>query len=230
MDNGLEHKHPLVEKYEDRLKTFHDYSKNNPLPKETLCKSGFFFLGDSDNVQCFSCGMKFKNWRKTDDPWEKHAKFSPKCRHVLNEKGSEFVQKMTIPPKEVNTPVMVVDNNAKIHPDILRRLQSEVNKPPPKKEHQLSAKELIMRLSLPSTRAVIKICEENDINKEFVRMAIENRFDNYGDDFEDGAQMLTDVFELVDESNGVRDKNLKKKIPTFSVSNLVENLKTENND
>lgn len=92
--NGSEPRHPRMKIYQDRLKTFHDYDKKSPLSKEVLCKAGFFFLGNGDNVQCFNCGMKLRNWRASDDPFEGHAKISPKCPFVLKEKGEEFVNRV----------------------------------------------------------------------------------------------------------------------------------------
>lgn len=86
-----------------------------------------------------------------------------------------------------------------------------------------------MRLHHPLTRIVRKICEDNDINPEFVRMAIENRFDEYGDDFEDGTEFLNAIYELVDGRSGTLVKQGCEKVPTYVVSSLRECLLFENN-
>ena len=42
-------------------------------------------------VRCFSCGVGLEEYTENDLPWELHAKYSPKCRHILSE-GSEYFQ------------------------------------------------------------------------------------------------------------------------------------------
>lgn len=45
-----------------------------------LARAGFFSTGIIDEVLCFSCGVKYKNWKKKDNPIEVHHRISPDCR------------------------------------------------------------------------------------------------------------------------------------------------------
>jgi hypothetical protein len=58
---------------------------------DSLCEFDNFFLGCSDQVACFYCGVELRKWGPKDDAWKTHAKVSPQCQHVLNEKGQAFV-------------------------------------------------------------------------------------------------------------------------------------------
>ena len=49
-----------------------------------------FYLGTEDIVQCFQCGLKLKNWDKSDNPWREHARHSNKCPYLINSKGKEY--------------------------------------------------------------------------------------------------------------------------------------------
>ncbi|CAD5120957.1 unnamed protein product [Dimorphilus gyrociliatus] len=52
------------------------------IPGRELARCGFFFCGDTDRVQCFSCGITLRKWSYGDMPFEVHLKNSPSCRHV----------------------------------------------------------------------------------------------------------------------------------------------------
>ncbi|CAD5122107.1 DgyrCDS10557 [Dimorphilus gyrociliatus] len=199
-------KDPLMADFDNRLSTFQDYDEESqPLKKEVLCKAGFFFIGPFDNVKCFFCGLAVKNWRSTDDPWHHHARLSPKCPHVLKMKGQEFVQKLRISKAKLseNTPTMVADEPFKVHPDLFRRLESEDSSEPKERPGKmLSSMELRMRMSQPFTREVTAMCEANSIPADFVRMALENRFHECGDDFENAEQFIKGIYKLLDARNG----------------------------
>ena len=32
-----------------------------------------------DNVQCFDCGVRLKNWEPEDNVWKDHSYWSPDC-------------------------------------------------------------------------------------------------------------------------------------------------------
>lgn len=75
-----------------RLETFTEWPpgiKQTPLE---LAQAGFYYLGKSDQVICFSCELGLKHWKEQDNPWEDHAKCSPNCEFLLKERGKEFVQ------------------------------------------------------------------------------------------------------------------------------------------
>lgn len=43
---------------------------------ESLAKAGFFYLGDADRTQCFSCGGVLRNWTSSDS--------AQVCPHLVN--------------------------------------------------------------------------------------------------------------------------------------------------
>ena len=69
-------------KEDDRLRTFSScwpYSTSRPTP-HSFAKSGFFYLGNNDRTQCFSCSMVLKDWEYSDDVDELHRSYSPTCQ------------------------------------------------------------------------------------------------------------------------------------------------------
>ncbi|XP_065221319.1 E3 ubiquitin-protein ligase XIAP-like [Planococcus citri] len=79
---------------EARLSSFANYWPISTFktPKE-LAKAGFFHTGDSDEVQCFNCGVTVMDWRVDDDAWFKHTRSNSTCRFVFDVKGPEFMDK-----------------------------------------------------------------------------------------------------------------------------------------
>jgi len=45
-----------------------------------LAKSGFFYLGNADRTQCFSCGGVLRSWKPHDNVNAEHKKHFPHCR------------------------------------------------------------------------------------------------------------------------------------------------------
>lgn len=55
---------------------------------EKLAKSGLFYVGTSDNVQCAFCGLILHKWKPSDDPILDHFKYKPKCKFLKNHERS----------------------------------------------------------------------------------------------------------------------------------------------
>ena len=66
-----------------RLTTFVDWPHNHPIRPWDLSSAGFYYLGSSDSVKCFKCGISLHNWDPEDTPWGEHLKWSPRCPMVL---------------------------------------------------------------------------------------------------------------------------------------------------
>uniref|UniRef100_A0A1I8IA74 RING-type domain-containing protein n=1 Tax=Macrostomum lignano TaxID=282301 RepID=A0A1I8IA74_9PLAT len=56
------------------------------------CKGGLLLLESERATCCFSCGLRVNDWSCSDDVWIEHARWSPRCPHVLLERGSDFVR------------------------------------------------------------------------------------------------------------------------------------------
>lgn len=50
------------------------------------------FTENSGSVLCFYCGIEVKEWKEGDTAWGKHAKLSPNCVFVGNNKDREFIE------------------------------------------------------------------------------------------------------------------------------------------
>lgn len=54
-----------------------------------------FISGVGDSVRCYFCGGGLRNWEHGDVPMEEHAKWYPKCPHILLVKGQAYVDKLS---------------------------------------------------------------------------------------------------------------------------------------
>ena len=70
-----------------RMLTFGDWSRKHQKQPQDLIPAGFFYTGDGDKVQCFSCGGCIAGWNINDDPWYEHARLHPTCQIVIEKKG-----------------------------------------------------------------------------------------------------------------------------------------------
>ncbi|XP_043920362.1 baculoviral IAP repeat-containing protein 1e-like [Protopterus annectens] len=65
------------------------YAKTDPI---LLAAAGFFFTGNKDKVQCFSCNGSLANWEVDDDPWKEHAKWFPECEYLQSKKSEQEIK------------------------------------------------------------------------------------------------------------------------------------------
>lgn len=82
-----------------RRATFEAWTNSFP-PVDELVDSGFFFLGGSDNVQCFHCGIILHSWLEDDIPDEEHQLYGSHCPFVLQKlnEGRAFTPPSFSPP------------------------------------------------------------------------------------------------------------------------------------
>ncbi|KRT86506.1 hypothetical protein AMK59_2078 [Oryctes borbonicus] len=86
---------PKINKFESleaRFLTFEDWPISMKQTGKAMAQAGFYYTGNGDKVICYSCNLGVHKWEETDEPWFEHAKWSPHCPFVLQEKGNEFVQ------------------------------------------------------------------------------------------------------------------------------------------
>lgn len=61
-----------------------------------LSEAGFFVPHHeediSDVVACYSCGVELDSWEIDDMPWEEHVKAHPICRHLIEQKGMDYIR------------------------------------------------------------------------------------------------------------------------------------------
>ena len=94
----------FMENVKNRLKTFENWpNRGKPTPHQ-LAENGFYFTGHYDGVECYSCGLRLKNWRASDSPLEEHRKYSKKC--LFNRQflpgGSQAKQQFDVTGHDMN--------------------------------------------------------------------------------------------------------------------------------
>ncbi|NXN42563.1 XIAP ligase, partial [Rhinoptilus africanus] len=83
MSDNLYPKNPAMCSEETRLKSFHSWPLNVQLTPKELANAGFYYTGVGDQVACFCCGGKLKQWEPSDRAWSEHKRHFPKCFFVL---------------------------------------------------------------------------------------------------------------------------------------------------
>ncbi|NXG57432.1 XIAP ligase, partial [Hemiprocne comata] len=76
-------KNPAMCSEETRLKSFYNWPLNGQLTPKELANAGFYYTGVGDQVACFCCGGKLKQWEPSDIAWSEHKRHFPKCFFVL---------------------------------------------------------------------------------------------------------------------------------------------------
>ncbi|XP_062934844.1 E3 ubiquitin-protein ligase XIAP-like [Cynocephalus volans] len=65
-----------------RLKSFQNWPDDAHLTPRELASAGLSYTGTDDQVQCFCCGGKLKNWEACDGVWSEHRQHFPNCFFV----------------------------------------------------------------------------------------------------------------------------------------------------
>ena len=73
MDNNL-----------NRVATFNKWPKGHSVSPLSLAENGFFFTQVEDQVECYSCHVKIKNWKASDSVPARHKQSSVHCEHITS--------------------------------------------------------------------------------------------------------------------------------------------------
>jgi hypothetical protein len=76
-------KFPQYAEISKRLTTFTFWPKYMYPRPEQLSEAGFFYVGPSDKVRCYDCGLAVHEWKPTDNAREEHMKFTNYCHHII---------------------------------------------------------------------------------------------------------------------------------------------------
>ncbi|XP_065906401.1 baculoviral IAP repeat-containing protein 2-like isoform X2 [Dysidea avara] len=73
----------------ERIRSFVGWPLNESVHPEQLAKVGFVYTGEGSLVQCFQCGVRYRNWLKGDIPLSIHQRYNPWCAflHMLTIKS-----------------------------------------------------------------------------------------------------------------------------------------------
>ena len=86
-----------------RCSTFSAYP-NSDVSSMSLSRAGFYYEGNGDEVKCFQCGLKWKNWRGNDNPIEIHKDNSSNCAYINDVLQSN--QRTSAPVQDTDNPVV----------------------------------------------------------------------------------------------------------------------------
>nr|XP_006115453.1 E3 ubiquitin-protein ligase XIAP [Pelodiscus sinensis]XP_006115454.1 E3 ubiquitin-protein ligase XIAP [Pelodiscus sinensis]XP_006115455.1 E3 ubiquitin-protein ligase XIAP [Pelodiscus sinensis] len=87
MSDSMYPRNPAMSSEEARLRSFHNWPSYAPLTPKELATAGLYYTGVDDQVECFCCGGKLKNWEPFDRAWSEHKRHFPRCFFVL---GRDF--------------------------------------------------------------------------------------------------------------------------------------------
>ncbi|XP_042335364.1 E3 ubiquitin-protein ligase XIAP isoform X2 [Sceloporus undulatus] len=76
-------RNPAMCSEETRLRSFHNWPPCAPVSPKDLAHAGLYYTGIDDEVECFCCGGKLKNWEPCDQAWSEHRRHFPRCFFVL---------------------------------------------------------------------------------------------------------------------------------------------------
>jgi len=69
----------------NRLISFQTWPPNANAYAFQLARSGFYYSGDSDEVICFACEGRIRDWQEKDNPMQKHIQRFPSCPFVCGQ-------------------------------------------------------------------------------------------------------------------------------------------------
>lgn len=82
-DRPLYPRNPAMCNEEVRIMSFRNWPDYSPITPGELANAGLFYKGIEDQVECFCCGGKLKNWEPGDRAWTEHKRHFPNCFFVL---------------------------------------------------------------------------------------------------------------------------------------------------
>ncbi|XP_055981691.1 E3 ubiquitin-protein ligase XIAP [Sorex fumeus] len=83
LSDAMYPRNPSMRSEEARLKSFQNWPEYVHLTPRELASAGLYYTGIGDQVQCFCCGGKLKNWEPCDRAWSEHRRHFPNCFFVL---------------------------------------------------------------------------------------------------------------------------------------------------
>lgn len=78
ISEALERKMSLLNKEDERLKTFARWPLNYPDPK-TMAAVGLYYTGVGDITRCYFCKVNIHSWDQTDCPVTEHSRLTYRC-------------------------------------------------------------------------------------------------------------------------------------------------------
>ncbi|XP_069136695.1 uncharacterized protein [Argopecten irradians] len=87
-----------------RRESYTHWPHRNAHDIDRLVNAGFFYTGAEDIVRCFYCDIGLAEWDRDDDPWVEHARHSPECPYLRNQKGQDYINNIQTQWARIYTP------------------------------------------------------------------------------------------------------------------------------
>ncbi|CAI9717316.1 baculoviral IAP repeat-containing protein 7-A [Octopus vulgaris] len=225
--------HPHFTSLSERLKTFSSWPKNKSQKPESLADAGFFHNGKSDTVICFSCGRTLCDWDEDEEPWHKHAQYSPKCTFVQQMKGSKYITEASGKSKEFSNN-QELENSSPIENYLSEPTEGsssveDVTAFPNTPASGILPKFADLKLNssfmdTPSVLAVLSIGYKRNLVKRIVK----NKIKETGSSFSSASELL-EVIEKSSDLNDVNDVNDEEQGAQAGIRDSNADLIAENN-
>jgi len=76
----------------ERIRSFVGWPLEQVIHPEELARVGFVYTGMGSLVQCFQCGVRYRNWLKEDIPLSVHQKCNPRCVFLYTMSCKRFLR------------------------------------------------------------------------------------------------------------------------------------------
>lgn len=206
-------KFPQYAVYSKRLESFDEWPEHIPVKKEDLVEAGLVYTGVGDSVRCYFCGGGLRNWVREDVPMEEHAKWYPKCPHILLVKGQGYVEQLIRGEKpEEDGPQTQFDGTAKSDPEVLESVPA------------LSC--IQMGFSKEMVKKAINIYKNKNGDNTFKATDLAEIILDLEDQVDDSACENKDVEDCKGNMNGTEDNH--KPDEADALIEPIENLLEEN--
>lgn len=96
-DSGIEADHAeVLSSMDDRLHSFQHFPRSQSVSVKRLAMAGFYYTGQADKVQCYSCNAALDNWNEGDVPLKRHQQASPFCMFLNCARGMRPINNSSI--------------------------------------------------------------------------------------------------------------------------------------
>lgn len=176
-------RYPEYTSLQSRITSFRASFPIKGITPTEFAQAGFYSIGFEDYTRCFDCGVGLRGWDNTDDPWKQHAKFSPKCKYLLSEKGQSFVLSQTNSTS--------LENSQKS--DIPKTVPSNKNKSLNEKEIELHVK---ARMDTKAIQMILNYKHILGFDEESMKEALETELRIRNDDFSDTKDLIDQSIKI----------------------------------
>lgn len=196
-------KHPEYVSEAVRVKSFEGKTVPRGQDTKVLASAGFYHVGPHDNVKCFHCDGGLKNWQPTDDPWEEHAKWFPRCAYLMSQRDPDYIHLI----QDVYRPHLLMQPNLPANigaggtplglPTDAGAATGAAAAAPAAAANRFvfEPREIKARMDSPSVKAVLNM----GFPRELVRHAIHVKLSTTGDDFSSAQELVDSVMQLQEQ-------------------------------